>query len=252
MLMQIIISPTMKMKREEEGFPYKQLPFYIEETKDLLEHLKSLSDDELKAIWGTSEKLADLNIERIRSMDLEKHLSPAILSFQGIQYQYIGAQVLSHDELDYLEEHLNILSGFYGILRPLDGIVPYRLEMKSPMETFEQDSLYDFWDSKLAARVQEKGSVILNLASKEYSKTINPYLKEDSQMIDFVFGEWINRKVKQKATLLKMARGEMIQYLAKNQITDLEEVKKFTGQGYVFNEELSTGKKFVFAKEKAD
>lgn len=248
MTIQIILSPTMKMK-EEEGILASGQPVLIEKTKDLLEHLKSLSDDELKTIWGTSEKLNQLNIERIRSMDLEKNLTPAILAFQGIQYQYIGAQVLTNEDLDYLEKHLYIISGFYGLLRPLDGIVPYRLEMKSTFKDWEYSSLYDFWADKLAEEVQKDTKVILNLASKEYSKNVKKYLKEDVEMVDFVFGEMIDGKVKQKSTLLKMARGEMVQYLAKNQVTNLEEVKKFTGQAYVFSEELSSADEFVFVKE---
>lgn len=247
--MKIIISPTMKMGSEQKGFLYEQKPFFLAQTKDLLTYLNKLSDDELKAIWQTSEKLAQLNIERIRSLDLEKNLSPAILSFQGLQYQYIGAQVLSFKELAYLDEHLYILSGFYGLLRPLDGIVPYRLEMKSVFKDWKYTSLYDFWKGQLAEKIQAESSIILNLASKEYSSTLTKYLKAETRMIDFIFGEWIDGKVKQKATLLKMARGEMIQYLAKNQIEELEEVKEFTGQDYAYSADLSNPKKFVFLKQ---
>lgn len=238
------------MKEEQEGFPYQNLPFFLKKTEELLVYLKSLSDEKLKAIWQSSEKLSQLNIERIRKMDLRKNLTPAILSFQGLQYQYIGAQVLTHDDLAYLQEHLNILSGFYGILRPLDGIVPYRLEMKSVIDDWKYESLYHFWNHQLADKLQTENSIILNLASKEYSKILTPYLKEDTQMIDFVFGELVDGRIKQKATLLKMVRGEMIQYLAKNQVTNLDEVKKFKGQGHQFSEEFSNENKFVFVKRK--
>ncbi|MDN6161864.1 MAG: peroxide stress protein YaaA [Atopostipes sp.] len=247
--MKIIISPTMKMKEEQAGFHYKEKPFFLEKTERLLGYLKSLSDDELKRIWQTSEKLAQLNIKRIRRMDLEKNLSPAILSFQGLQYQYMGAQVLTSEELAYLEEHLYILSGFYGLLKPLDGIRPYRLEMKSRFEDWDYDSLYDYWQDDLAKKIQAESKVILNLASKEYSQTLTKHLTEETQVIDCVFGEWIEGKVNQKATLLKMARGEMVQYLARNQVSDLEEVKEFKGQGYEFKEELSDTDTFVFVKE---
>lgn len=237
------------MKAEQEGFPHRQLPIFIEETEKLLDYLKSLSNEELKLIWGTSEKLGQLNIERIRTMDLEKNLSPAILAFQGLQYQYLGGQVLSQTELDYLQDHLYIISGFYGLLKPLDGLVPYRLEMKSTFNNWEHPSLVDFWGDRLAKQIEWETDVILNLASKEYSQTIIPHLKEETQVIDFVFGEWIDGKVKQKATLLKMARGEMVRYLAANEIIDIEEVKNFEGQGFIFNEEESDAKNFVFVKE---
>lgn len=239
----------MNMKAEQEGFPHKQLPIFINETKKLLAYLKSLSDDELKTVWGTSEKLAQLNIERIRRMDLEKNLSPAILAFQGLQYQYLGGQVLSEKELDYLQNHLYIVSGFYGLLRPLDGVVPYRLEMKSSFNDWEHASLVDFWAERLGEQINSETNLVLNLASKEYSQTILPHLDEQTQVIDFVFGEWIDGKVKQKATLLKMARGEMVRYLAANEIDDLEEVKKFEGQGFVFSEKESDPQTFVYIKE---
>lgn len=239
----------MRMKEEQGGFHYKEKPFFLAKAKRLLNYLKSLSDDELKTIWQTSEKLAQVNIQRIRKMDLEKNLTPAILAFQGLQYQYMGAQVLTNKELAYLEEHLYILSGFYGLLKPLDGIRPYRLEMNVRFETWAYDSLVDYWGDDLAEKIQSETQVILNLASKEYSQTIRKYLTADTKMIDCVFGEWIDGKVKQKATLLKMARGEMVHYLAQNQLRDLEEVKKFKGQGYEFKEDLSAADSFVFVKE---
>ena len=251
MIIKIILSPTMNMKAEQEGFPHQQLPMFIKETEKLLAYLKSLPEDKLKEIWGTSEKLARLNIERIRRMDLEKNLSPAILAFQGLQYQYLGGQVLSQDELDYLQEHLYIVSGFYGLLKPLDGVVPYRLEMKSTFSDWDYPSLADFWDSRLAKKIESETDFILNLASKEYSQTIIPHLEGQTQVVDFVFGEWIDGKVKQKATLLKMARGELVRYLARNEITALEEIKKFKGQGFVFNENQSDEKNFVFIKVKS-
>lgn len=238
----------MRMKEEQAGFHYKELPFFLEKTKRLLSYLKNLSDDELKTIWQTSEKLAQINIQRIRRMDLEKNLTPAILAFQGLQYQYIGAQVLTFQDLDYLEEHLYILSGFYGLLKPLDGIVPYRLEMKSTFNNWDYSSPYDFWKDQLAKKIQSENKIVLNLASKEYSQTLTKYLEQDTEVIDFTFGEKIDGKIKQKASLLKMVRGEMIQYLAKNQVTDIEEVKEFEGQGYQFSEEDSGAKHFVFIK----
>lgn len=236
------------MEAEHEGFSHRNLPYFLKDTAQILRYLKELSDEDLKSIWQTSEKLAQLNINRIRSMDLKNKLTPAILSFQGLQYQYIGAQVLSYEELDYLEEHLCILSGFYGLLKPLDGVLPYRLEMKSTFKNWEYANLYEFWGNKLALKIQSESSTLLNLASKEYSQVISKYLTKDTRMIDFVFGELIDGRVKQKATLLKMARGEMVQFLAANQVTEIDQIKEFNQQGYVFSEEFSEPNYFVFIK----
>lgn len=239
----------MNMKEDHDSFPHEQLPIFLSETAELLDYLKSLEYDQLKNIWKCSDKLAELNDERIQQMDLTKHLTPAILAFQGLQYQYIAAQVFSYKELAYLEEHVRILSGFYGVLKPLDGIVPYRLEMKSKLKDWKVHSLYDFWEDTISKSVQSETATILNLASKEYSQVVTKYLTSDTHVIDVVFGEWIDGKVKQKATLAKMARGEMVRYLAENQVSNLEEVKEFARLDYSFKEDLSDPSNFIFIKE---
>lgn len=239
----------MKMKEDNESFPSKQLPVFLSETERLLDYLQGLEYEELKNIWKCSDKLAQLNYERIQEMKLTKNLTPAILSFQGLQYQYIAAQVFTYRELAYLEEHLRIISGFYGVLKPMDGVVPYRLEMKASFEDWETDSLYNFWEDKIAKNIQSETDVILNLASKEYSQTVTKYLTDDTQVINVVFGEWLDGKVKQKGTLAKMARGEMVRYLAENQIEDIEEIKKFDRLDYSFRADLSGSANFIFLKK---
>ncbi len=238
----------MKMKEDNESFAHQQPPILLQDTQVLLAYLKSLEYKELKKIWKCSEKLAELNDERIRKMDLNKRLTPAILAFQGLQYQYIAADVFTYKELDYLEEHLRILSGFYGVLKPFDGVVPYRLEMKSKFKDWEFDSLYNFWTDKISQVVQSETDVILNLASKEYSQAVTNYLTEDTQVIECVFGEIIDGKVKQKGTLAKMARGEMVRFMAENQIKDLEQIKKFDRLDYSFRPDLSDSDNIIFVK----
>lgn len=238
----------MKMKEDNESFAHQQPPILLQDTQVLLAYLKSLEYKELKKIWKCSEKLAELNDERIRKMDLNKRLTPAILAFQGLQYQYIAADVFTYKELDYLEEHLRILSGFYGVLKPFDGVVPYRLEMKSKFKDWEFDSLYNFWTDKISQVVQSEADIILNLASKEYSQAVTNYLTEDTQVIECVFGEIIDGKVKQKGTLAKMARGEMVRFMAENQIKDLEQIKKFDRLDYSFRPDLSDSDNIIFVK----
>lgn len=244
----ILISPTMKMKEDNESFGHQQLPIMLEDTQVLLDYLKSLGYEELKNIWKCSDNLAELNTERISKMDLNKRLTPAILAFQGLQYQYIAADVFTYKELDYLEEHLRILSGFYGVLKPFDGVTPYRLEMKAKFKDWKVDTVYDFWVDRISKQIQSETDVILNLASKEYSQTVTDYLAEDTQVVDCVFGEIIDGKVKQKGTLAKMARGEMVRYMAENQIDDLEQIKQFDRLDYSFRPDLSNPAQFIFVK----
>lgn len=247
--MKILISPTMKMKEDNGSFPYKQLPIFLKDTQLLLDHLRTLNYKELKSIWKCSDNLAKINFERISHMDLNRNLTPAILSFQGLQYQYIAAQVFTYKELDYLEEHLRILSGFYGVLKPLDGVVLYRLEMKSKFKDWKYDTLYNFWEDKLSKRILSESNCILNLASKEYSQSITKYLDNEIQVINCTFGELIDGKVKQKATLAKMARGEMVRFMAENKIEDLEKIKEFKGLNYFYSEQFSDESNFVFIKK---
>lgn len=142
--MRIIISPAKKMRIDTDTLDYNQLPHFIKDTEILMEYLKGLSYEDLRAIWKCNDKIATLNYERIQNMDLYCNLTPAILSFEGIQYQYMAPVVFQTDEYQYIEEHLRILSGFYGMLRPFDGVVPYRLEMQANLKGDKLNSLYDF------------------------------------------------------------------------------------------------------------
>jgi cytoplasmic iron level regulating protein YaaA (DUF328/UPF0246 family) len=182
-------------------------------------------------------------------MDLEHLLTPAIISYEGIQYQYMSPLVLSEDGLEHIQKHLRILSGFYGILKPFDGVTPYRLEMQAKASVGSFKDLYEYWGDSLYQELTSDGDhVILNLASKEYSKCIEKYVGKDDLFVTCVFGELIDRKVVQKGTLAKMARGEMVRFLAENQVDTLEDVKQFQGLGYHLSEELSSAKEFVFIK----
>ena len=158
--------------------------------------------------------------------------------------------VMEEEAFAYLQEHLRILSGFYGILKPFDGVVPYRLEMQAKMGNHRQrpslGSLYEFWGSALADALFEEDQFILNLASKEYSKCISRYLRQDIRFITCVFAEVIGDKVVEKGTLAKMARGEMVRYLAKNQVEDMEGIKGFNRLGYHFSQEYSDVDTLVF------
>lgn len=248
--MKIIISPAKKMNIDDDIFEYRSKPVFFEQAEEIMNYMKNLSYDECKTIWKCSDKLAQLNYDRVVNMDLNYRLTPALFSYEGIQYQYMGARVLSRDALEYLQDNLRILSGFYGILKPLDGVVPYRLEMQSKFINYKNKDLYEYWSDKIANSLFEETNLIINLASKEYSKCVEKYLKNSpgTKFITCVFGEINGEKVIEKGTLAKMARGEMVRYLAQNKICDLEGLKRFDKLEYKYSQEKSNEKTYVFIK----
>lgn len=246
--MRMIISPAKKMNAKEEVLPWKNLPVFLDRTETILKWMQSLSLEEAKELWHCNDKLAQQNYERFRDMQLDHNLTPAILSYEGIQYQYMTPAVFDTSMLSYIQENLRILSGFYGVLRPMDGVTPYRLEMQAKTVINGINGLYDFWGSSLYEEVVDDSHVIVNLASKEYSKCIEPCLKPEDRFITCVFGELSGGKVIQKGVYAKMARGEMVRFMAEHNLADVEEMKSFDRLGYQFCEELSSETKLVYLK----
>jgi len=248
--MRIIIAPAKKMNEDTDSLAYTGLPVFIDRTERLLEALKSMSYDELKKLWKCNDQIAALNVERLRGMDLRGQLTPAILAYEGIQYQYMAPSVFSETEFDYVQKHLRILSGFYGILKPFDGIVPYRLEMQAKLKVGGAKDLYGFWGETVAKALFEETDCILNLASKEYSMCVSRYLPSKVRFITCVFGEEAGDKVVEKGTMCKMARGEMVRFMAENAIRDVEEIKSFDRLDYRYSEEYSGDDTYVFIRSK--
>lgn len=247
--MKIIISPAKKMNIDTDSLEYRELPAFMEETGRLMEWVRQLTYEEAGKLWACNDKLAELNFRRFQEMDLRKNLTPALLSYEGIQYQYMAPKVFSQQEWAYVQEHLRILSGFYGVLKPLDGVVPYRLEMQARACPDNVKNLYDFWEDRLYRNVLDESKTVLNLASKEYSKCIEKYLRPGDRFITCIFGEWKEDRVIQKGTQAKMARGEMVRYMAENAVEDPQKLKRFDRLGYCFREELSSEREYVFVKE---
>ncbi|HIS48011.1 MAG TPA: peroxide stress protein YaaA [Candidatus Scybalocola faecigallinarum] len=251
--MKIIISPAKKMNRDTDSISPKGLPVYLDKTRQIRDWLMTLDYSQLKALWKCNDKIAGENYQRLLEMDLERSLTPAILSYEGIAYQYMAPGVFSDEALDYVQEHLRILSGFYGILKPLDGVVPYRLEMQAAAEVNGCRNLYEFWsDSLYKALIQdpyvsgEPEETVINLASAEYSKCIERYLAPGVRYVTVIFGEEKDGKIRQKATLAKMARGEMVRFMAEHAVKSPEELKAFSRLGFCWNEARSTPDKLVF------
>ena len=187
--MRIIIAPAKKMVVDTDSFAVDSLPQFLEQTERLKAVLQGMSPKELQALWKCNDSIAKLNIERLEQMDLRRNLTPAILSYEGIQYRYMAPSVMETTHLDYLREHLRILSGFYGLLRPFDGVTPYRLEMQARLAVDGCRELYQFWGDRLARQLASETDFVLNLASKEYSKAVETHLPKTMQFITCVFGD---------------------------------------------------------------
>lgn len=244
--MRMIISPAKKMHSEPKPLAWQNMPKFLEEADDLSNYLSSLSYGDAKKLWKCNDKIAALNFERFASMDVRKPQNPAILAYEGIQYQYMAPAVFETKSLAYVEEHLRILSGFYGLLRPFDGIVAYRLEMQAKINWKGFESLYDYWGDRLARQMAEETDCIVNLASKEYSRSIRKYWSDDRKWIDVIFGERLDGKIKEKGTMVKMARGEMVRHMAEHHAEKPETMKGFNRLGYCFDEKLSDETTYVF------
>lgn len=246
--MKIILSPAKNMKTDIHCRQELALPMFLNRTGQILNVLNQLEKDQLRKIWKCSESKIDELQERFQKANLSKDLTPAIFAYDGLVYKNIDPDSLDASQIDYLQEHLRILSGFYGVLHPLDGILQYRLEMQSNLKIDQYKNLYDFWGKSLYEEVMDSSRVVINLASKEYSKCIEPYLKNQDTFITIAFFDKVNGEYVHKNTYSKMARGLMVRYLAMNNITEIEEIKNFNSAGYQFNLELSTDSLFVFTR----
>ena len=249
--MRIIISPAKKMNVDTDSFAVQNLPQFLPETERLCATLQTMSDKELQSLWKCNDALAKLNVERLRTMNLHNRLTPAILAYEGIQYRYMAPGVFEDGHFDYVQEHLRILSGFYGLLRPFDSVTPYRLEMQAKLSVDGCKDLYAFWDGKLAEQLAAETDFVLNLASKEYSRAVEPHLPSAVRFLTCTFGERKDGKIVEKGTMCKMARGQMVRWLAEHAITEPEEIKNFDELGYRFSATDSTDRQYIFIKEDA-
>lgn len=243
--MKIIISPAKNMKNNLSSQKEKELIF-SEETRILLQYLQKLSCTELQEKLHISEKLATLNYDRYQNYNDQKCYS-AIELFDGLVFKNLRYETLSDLSKNYLQKHVLIYSAFYGILRPEDAIRPYRLDMIDNI-TDSSQNLYPFWDRKIFFYLKKETQTIINLASKEYSKMIEPYLDETIRYITITFKVMKNQKLKTESTSSKMMRGYMLRYLAQNNIEEPEKIKNFHDKGYRYVEGLSSDKEWIFVK----
>lgn len=246
--MKIILSPAKKMNMDTDSLSPIGLPSYLDKTEIILKWLKSKSYEELKNLWGCNDKIAKQNFERLEHMDIYDNLTPAVLAYEGIAYQYMAPTVFETNQFDYVQEHLRILSAFYGVLKAMDGVTLYRLEMQAKACIDGSKDLYDFWGDSLYKAVKDNSKVIINLASKEYSKCIEKYLTKGDRYITITFCEESKGKLVTKGTYAKMARGEMVRFMAENRIEDPVQIKTFDRLGYTLRADLSSNTEYVFER----
>lgn len=247
--MKIIIAPAKIMKIDRDSFPIQSKPQFLDKIRILERFLKSRSNEQLKDLWHASENVTKQSILQLENMNLDDRLTPAILAFSGIQYQYMAPDLFTQPALDYIQKNLRILSGFYGMLRPFDGVCPYRLELNTKMVGFRDYSLYHFWGSDIAENLFQEDNIVIDLASKQYTRLVKPYLSQGRQLITVDFQELKNGKWKTVGVHAKMARGEMVRYIAEKQIKNPTDLQDFNDFEFQFEPDVSTKDHYVFRTE---
>lgn len=246
--MKIIISPAKKMNIDSDTLSALSKPLFADDAAHLAAQLRDMDAPALKKLWQCSDKLTAENIERLAVFDPARAQTPALLAYEGLQYQHLAPAVLDREALAYLQDHLRILSGLYGVLRPFDAVMPYRLEMQAKLAVDGAKDLYSYWSKRLYEALDESGGLILNLASEEYARAIRPHVEPGTRFISVRFGEMVDGRVKQKGTFAKMARGEMVRFMAEQRLSRLDELRHFDALGLHYEEALSDDDTLTFVK----
>ena len=252
----MIISPAKTLDYESPLTTQSySIPDYLENSAELVEIMKKKSMQDLVNMMQVSQKIAELNVERFKSWKLP--FSPvnsrqALLAFKGDVYTGLDTSTLSEVDFDYSQNHLRILSGLYGLLRPLDPIQPYRLEMGLKLNSKRTKTLYQFWGDKITDGLknllkEQVEPVLVNLASNEYFKSVNSNNLK-CRLITPEFRDFKNGKYKIIQFYAKKARGLMVRYAIDHSIIKPEDLKKFDYDGYAFNSELSHSDNWVFSR----
>ncbi|MEE1502200.1 MAG: YaaA family protein [Collinsella sp.] len=266
-MLQVIISPAKQMRAVQDAFEVLGIPPFVRETARLHRALLDIERNEgragLQALWNVSDRLLTTCLDTLHEFmpvlsdtdladpDIARRISPAIMSYHGIQYQSMAPEVMDAAQLAWLQDHLWILSGLYGCIRPFHAVEPYRLEMGAKLAVDDARDLYAFWSDKLARAIAPAGSntTIVNLASVEYAKAVLPHLAGDATAVTCLFGEGIrNGKPIQRSTASKKARGSMVRWMAENKVEDAGRLTEFN-IGYRHAPELSCPGTLVFINE---
>ena len=255
--MLVIISPAKTLDYiTPSAITDYSLPMFVSDSAELIDQLKQLNPQEISNLMKISEKLANINFSRYLSWNSESTLDnakQAVLAFKGDVYSGLDVESLSSKELNWAQNHVRILSGLYGLLRPLDLMQPYRLEMGTNFKTNRGKDLYEFWGNKITSKLnqtlhKDNYDVIINLASKEYFKAIKSASLE-ARIVTPVFKDWKNDKYKIISFFAKKARGMMSRYIIQRKIQDPEEIKLFDTGGHKFDSSESTKNEWIFTRK---
>lgn len=252
--MKIITSPAKLMNVDNSTDLLRSTtPKFIQEAAFIQSYLKHKSPKYLSELMEISPKLADENWERNqkwKDKPTAKESAPALFAFTGEVYRGLDAKTLDKNAVDYLQKNYRMLSGLYGLLKPSDKVMLYRLEMGRHFEFDQYKNLYEFWREKITEQLNsemKKGEILLHLASNEYGKVIDRK-KLNHKVIDFDFYELKDGKLKTIVVYTKHARGLMVRFCAETNAKTLNDVKAFNYEGYLINEEQSTDTKLVFTR----
>ncbi|HLW62013.1 MAG TPA: peroxide stress protein YaaA [Flavobacterium sp.] len=254
--MKVVISPAKSLDYTTD-VPLATFtkPSFLKQSKEINTVLKEVTPQELKTMMNISDKLAEMNWQRnqerkYRLSSLNSKVRQAVYAFNGDVYTGLDAYTLSSEKVDYLQNHLRILSGLYGYLKPLDAIEPYRLEMGTKLPVNDKKDLYDFWKETLTDSLNKelkKNDVLINLASNEYFSAIDKKAIK-ATIITPEFKDYKDGKLKMISFFAKKARGLMVRYMADHAITNPEDLKLFNSEGYQFDDALSTENKWAFTR----
>lgn len=237
--MKIVISPAKNFKKID-NIKTSSLIFR-EETKYLVDHFKEKSMFEIGNIFKLNDKLTEKVYYDYQEFDFNNMNSPAIFTYDGLVFKQFTEE--DFNDLEYLNDKVYIFSALYGLLKPLTGIRPYRLDMM-----INEIDMYEFWKDKVKKEVYKDDKVVLNLASKEYSKLLSTFLDEDEKMITVNFKDYKNGKLRTVVAWAKQMRGLMVKYLITNKIEDIEEIKKIKLEGYEYDSLSSKKDELTFVR----
>ena len=252
--MLILLSPAKSVDFESPAHTnYSSEPDFQSESTRLIKKLGTFSKKKIGELMSISPELAELNVDRYKKWTPEpkrEDTKQALLAFNGEVFRGLNAKEMSEEDIQFAQGHLRILSGLYGLLRPMDLIQPYRLEMGTRLKYYNYNNLYQFWGDKITKRINadlNDSKVIVNLASTEYYKSVNES-KLKVKVITPIFKDFSKGEYRVLMTYAKNARGVMANYIIKNRITEPDLMKSFDGNGYVYDPNLSDENNWVFTR----
>lgn len=244
----VLVSPAKNMRENSKHNHTLSAPCLANYIPPILKALNRLSVKKLQQLMKINEKLAQLNKDRYQQIQLDTNGFPAILTYDGIQYKNIDASNFSLVDTVFAQKHIRILSGLYGILKPYDSIYPYRLDALTPIKINAFKNLYDYWQDHIYEQIVKEDDIIINLASKEYSKLVEKYMDCNCTFITCTFKVRKENALKVESTASKQARGLMVNYIIKNKLSEPNAIKLFNLNGFCFSPEHSTATQWIFIK----